>query len=369
VLEGRLVLGTEILTSGTLEARCGARGGGSGVASLSLDTGRGGAGTTPVIPSGPSETFCAACLRRSPAPPGRGLKAEAALAALQNVPAISPLDFLDLIIGPNPGRSSSSGSAGTGGVASFSSLGAGDSLASGVGTGSGCVGPISFLAVTGVTTPGDSTIIGSARGGSGADGASKSITVAAEGKGIVGRLTDSLRGDSLSALRGGGATGSRLFAPPIKGGGTRSLSNGRVGSIGGRLLSGGTWSSLALLGGRANAGVCSSRARLPGRRDGGGGSSLARLPGRRAEGTWSSLVLLEARPGGSPCSSLVLLVDRPYEGDWPAGGGGNGCVGGSGASPKRPKEPGPGMPFLERGGMLDASSLFPVIYELPPTES
>lgn len=52
------------------------------------------------------------------------------------------------------------------------------------------------------------------------------------------------------------------------------------------------------------------------------------------------------------------------------GGGGRGWVGGSAASPKRPaKEPGPGMPFLERGGILEASSLLPVMYEVAPTES
>lgn len=82
---------------------------------LLRETGRGGAGTTPVIPSGSSEPLLSACSaawrRRSPAPPGRGLKALAAAAAdaaFRNAPAISPLDFLALIMGPKPGRISSS---------------------------------------------------------------------------------------------------------------------------------------------------------------------------------------------------------------------------------------------------------------------
>jgi hypothetical protein len=89
---------------------------------LSRETGRGGAGTTPVIPSGPSlDLPCAcsaACLRRSPAPPRRGVKAlatVAAEAAFRKAPAISPLDFFALIIGPRPGRDASSSSAAGGG--------------------------------------------------------------------------------------------------------------------------------------------------------------------------------------------------------------------------------------------------------------
>lgn len=53
---------------------------------------------------------------------------------------------------------------------------------------------------------------------------------------------EGLRGDIRSALRGGGATGSLLAAGLMRGGGTRSLSWGLDGSMGGLLLSGGGFS-------------------------------------------------------------------------------------------------------------------------------
>lgn len=113
-------------------------------------------------------------------------------------------------------------------------------------------------------------------------------------------MRSELRGGGATGSRGGGSRdiGSRFWFGAISGGGTKSRSSGRVGSIGGRRLSGGSCeSSLGVLG--------------------------------REEG----------------CE----------------GGCGKGCDGGSGGSPlpspKRPNAPGPGMPFLERGGRLDASSL------------
>lgn len=74
---------------------------------------------TLVMPSGPSFSLLCARRIRSPAPPGRGLKAvaaDAADAAFQNAPAISPLDFLFLIIGPSPGRESSGSGGGSPGT-------------------------------------------------------------------------------------------------------------------------------------------------------------------------------------------------------------------------------------------------------------
>lgn len=111
-LVGRLELGTVIFTSGTPDFRsAGWSWSGTGLGE-STEIGRGGAGTTLVIPSGSSgDLACvASCRNFSPAPPGLGLKADAAVAAFQKAPAISPLDFFDLIIGPRPGRESSTGS-------------------------------------------------------------------------------------------------------------------------------------------------------------------------------------------------------------------------------------------------------------------
>src|SRR6202043_1519043 len=68
---------------------------------------REGAGTTLVMPSGPSGCFACCSRRRSAAPPARGLKALAALAALRKVFATSTFDFFFLIMGPRPGRSPS----------------------------------------------------------------------------------------------------------------------------------------------------------------------------------------------------------------------------------------------------------------------
>ena len=123
-----LLVGTLILTSGTRELRfadfgCSAGLGCSsclsssalgvslGVSSgVACSDGLGGAGTTLLIPSGPSSPTLFFRRRiRSAAPPGLGLKAVAAFAAdaaFQSAPAISFLDFLALIIGPRPGLAS-----------------------------------------------------------------------------------------------------------------------------------------------------------------------------------------------------------------------------------------------------------------------
>lgn len=226
------------MTSGTTDVRWGAFGGGvgSGVGSSlvsleaglsSLDAGRGGAGTTPVMPSGSSAGLfciccCANCLSRSPAPPGRGLNAlvvVAADAAFRKIPASSPLDRF-FIIGPSPGRVSSSGTGGgSGGDApSLAAAGVGGSLR-------GSEVPDGLFNPTGGSVLGDSVLVLSGVLGSrlamAGGGVLRSLMVLA--KDPVRWLKESLRGDMRSVLRGGGITG--CFCPwLISGGGTRSRS-------------------------------------------------------------------------------------------------------------------------------------------------
>lgn len=225
------------MTSGTIDERCGAFGGGvgSGVGSrlpletglLSLDDGRAGAGTTPVMPSGSSVGLfcpcCCCCLSRSPAPPGRGLNADAAAAAdaaFRQAPAISPLDRLVLIMGPNPGRVSSSGTGGGSGAGAASLAGAGvDAPLLGSEVLEGLFIP------TGGSGLGDSDLVCSGVLGStltmAGGGVLRSFMLLASDE--VRWLMESFRGDMRSELRGGGATA--CFGPwLISGGGTRSRS-------------------------------------------------------------------------------------------------------------------------------------------------
>lgn len=247
-LLGRLEFGTVILTSGKIELLGDFMGdfGGSGVeAPLSTEAARGGAGTTPVIPSGPSGFSCA-CRRRSAAPPGRGLKALAADAAFQKAPATSPFDFFDLIMGPRPGRLSSSSPWGDVG---FSTIGEAVFAGTGVVVRSvaGAVGGIgAALPISGNTCFATSSD-GSVNATAGATvargwGISRSRRLPVRDAVPDCWLIEFLR-DMRSALRGGGTIGSLLNAGLISGGGTRSRSCGRDGSIGGRLLSGGGFSS------------------------------------------------------------------------------------------------------------------------------
>lgn len=261
-LVGRLVLGTVTLTSGICDVRPGLLAGGSGLATgvgvfcAGAGAGRGGAGTTLVMPSGPSVLLFCVWRRRSPAPPGRGLKAFAAAAAFQKAPAISPLDFLALIIGPRPGRLSSGSGGGDMGD-STGDTGAGAGVIEGDGArGDGASCGVCFADTGGVSTgglagnaPGRSTLL-----------ASTGITVLALlslnlglsltvvspygfSPGVVESTlrVEFLRGDILSVLRGG-TVGSRRIPGLINGAGTRSLSGCSAvlkGSIGGRRLSGG----------------------------------------------------------------------------------------------------------------------------------
>jgi hypothetical protein len=199
-----------ILTSGRPEIRFGDRGGSTG---SGLGVARGGAGTTPVMPSGPSPLLVRDSSRnRSAAPPGLGLKAAAADAAFHKAPARSPLDFFALIMGPKPGRLSS----GSGGGPSGASAGVGldTALTNGV--------PLDVI----------SGVIG---------GFSASLREPTSELVSDFWAEVSIRGDVLSLLRGGGC-GSLLKLGLIKGAGTKSLSeaapSGLVGSMGGRFRSG-----------------------------------------------------------------------------------------------------------------------------------
>lgn len=216
-------------TAGTATVLSTALGGGSttetGSGGFCTGTGLGGAGITLVIPSGPSLVLFWFWRRRSAAPPGRGLKALAALAAFQKAPAISPFDFFDLIIGPSPGRISSSGSgAGFGGVLSA------------VGVGTGGMGPAG-----GAVGGGDVTTGLGAPPKTAARLVSFGVVVcSARGGGSFLRLIESLRGAIRSTLRGG-TMGSRRMPGLMSGAGIKSLSacNDLRGSMGGRFLSGG----------------------------------------------------------------------------------------------------------------------------------
>lgn len=221
-LSGRCVPSVSVTlssgTAGTLDfagSPWAAAGAGSGGFCTGL-----GAGMTPVMPSGPSLGFSAFLSRRSAAPPGRGLNAVAADAAFHSAPAISPLDFFALIMGPRPGLTGSSGSGGGfGGDAS--SAGGADC---GVGGSGGEVGNVEVDVRprrSGVLSLGEPTSLPVARLS-------------------LRRLKDSLRPVTLSLLRGGG-TGSLRIPGLMRGAGTRSLSVCKVrnGSIGGLLLSGG----------------------------------------------------------------------------------------------------------------------------------
>lgn len=70
-------------------------------------------------------------------------------------------------------------------------------------------------------------------------GISRSLKLPVRDVPVDSWLEESFRGAILSVLLGGGAMGSGLFIGLTRGGGTRSRSRGRVGSIGGLLLSGG----------------------------------------------------------------------------------------------------------------------------------
>lgn len=100
-ISGGVGFTSDILTSGA--------GAGAGSGGFSTDAGLGGAGTTAVIPSGPSLCSFAAWRSFAPAPPARGLKAVDAAAAFHKAPASLFVDCFFLIIGPRPGRCSSSG--------------------------------------------------------------------------------------------------------------------------------------------------------------------------------------------------------------------------------------------------------------------
>lgn len=258
--------------------------GGSGVSGrLSLDNGRGGAGTTPVMPSGPSTAFCWAIRSLSAAPPGRGLKADAAVAALaafQNTPAISPFDFLDLIIGPRPGLDSSAGSAGIGGGERTDSS-------------DWEMEPLSLFIrdIAGGVMPRGRGVT------SGEDPPSKPPR--------AGPFIGELR----SLLRGGGIMGSFLFIGLFSGGGTTSLSMGRDGSMGGRRRSGGgrPGSCRAFGGWSGVSRLSANRPAMPGTggplRDLGGwlvvSSLLAEADMEVAKESWLWLVCAVHRPGGA----------------------------------------------------------------------
>lgn len=221
------------------------------------EAGRGGAGTTAVMPSGSSSFLAiaawAASRIRSAAPPGRGLKplppvaAAAAAAAFQKAPAISPLDFLPLTVG-----------SGSEGVSSFTGSGGGGG-SSGLCTGEGSRG-IGVVGMDGGAAPGiGDTAAGGVSSGLAGNAPGASIPVRSFGTTVGARssipvrspvtvLSESVRrvegfrGDIRSLLRGGGMIGSLRMFGLTSGAGTRSLSAccvGLRGSMGGRRRSGG----------------------------------------------------------------------------------------------------------------------------------
>lgn len=186
MLVGRPVSGFETLTSGI----SGTSGFGSGTFSGS---GRGGAGTTAVIPSGSLFCLLAALRSFSPAPPARGLKALALPAAFQRAAAslFSPafFPFLALIMGPRPGRCSSSGDVGE---------------STGV-----SVGDAEEIGMTGLSAVGSAAGRGGglvSTGGGCSTGAEAISSNCGVGSVFCDRC-DGLRGDIRSMLLGGGATG------------------------------------------------------------------------------------------------------------------------------------------------------------------
>ena len=150
--------------------------------------------------------------------------------------------------------------------------------------------------------------LGVSAGGVALEMTSRSMKEAALDPGPGFCRTGSFRGDAREALLGGGATGSFFTIGLIRGGGTKSRSSGRAGSMGGRLLSGGAFSS------------------------------------------WRGCD--DGRDGGRDC-------------DLVCGGVGRGVLGGSEVSlytsPNRPNAPGPVIPFRDRGGKLATSSLLVVL--------
>lgn len=189
-----------------------------------------------MIPSGSLLDFETTCRNRSPAPPGRGLKAAielaaavaAAVAAFHRV-VRSPFEILDLIMGPSPGRASSSVTDGDSELVS-GGCGGGDA-------------PDSKAAGSGEESFGGSNFDDS-------DGAGvwrfRRLSLILARDVVSDRCSTEFFLD-LSRLRGGILVGSRLDGGLAReagasGAGTRSLSielPGRVGSIGGRLRSGG----------------------------------------------------------------------------------------------------------------------------------
>ena len=149
------------------------------------------------------------------------MEAVAAEAAFRKIPASSFLDRLDLIMGPNPGRVSSSGTGGGSGgdVASLAVAGVdGTLLGSEVAEG--------LLIEAGGSVLGDSVlgcsgVLGSRLAMAGG-GVLRSVTLLANDATDLW-LRESLRGDMRSELRGGGMTGC-FGAWLISGGGTRSRS-------------------------------------------------------------------------------------------------------------------------------------------------